>query len=321
MNLPVCLLALAAAFRLVDGDRRSARRIRFDTPGAILVTGGMLLTVHALVEAPDRGWGTARTIGELTTAALLLAAFVVNERRSRNPLAPLSIFRIKGLAAADATQLIAFAGFYSMFFFLTLYMQNVLGYSPVKAGAAYLPVTAGIALAAGVSARLFTRFGTRPVIVTGALAAAVGVYYLSRIPTDGSYPVDLLPGLLVMSVGLGAVFVGVTTAANAGVPPDKAGLAAGLLNTSTQLGAALGLAVFSAIATARTNHLLVGGSGEPAALTAGYQRALLACAVFLLAAAVIALRATHTRATPPGMTPPEPAQEPGDEHTARQAAG
>ncbi|SFC00199.1 MFS transporter [Streptomyces aidingensis] len=298
VNLPVCAVVLVAVFRLVGGERpeRAAARLRnFDSLGAALATGGMLLAVYALVEAPDRGWGTARTIGGLTTAVLLLAAFVINERRTRNPLAPLSIFRIKGLAAADVTLLMGFAGFFSMFFFLTLYMQNVLGWSALTSGAAYLPVTAGIAIAAGVSSRLFTRTGTRPVIVAGSLTGAAGVLYLSRIPVDGSYPVDLLPGLLVMSVGLGAVFVAVTTAANAGVPADKAGLAAGLLNTSQQLGAALGLAIFSALATARTNDLFREGLAAPEALTGGYRRALLASGVFLVAAAVIALRAANAR--------------------------
>jgi len=251
-----------------------------------------------LTRAPAQGWVSARTIGELATAAVVLAAFALTELRSRDPLFPFSIFRSKGLAAADANQLIAFAGFVSLFFFLTLYMQNVLGYSPVRGGSAYLPVTAGIAVAAGIAARLFARTGTRPVIVAGALIAAAGMYYLSRIPVHGSYLTDLLPGLVIMSIGLGAVLVSVTTAANAGVAADKAGLAAGLLATSQQLGTALGLAIFSAIATARTSALLTAGAPRAGALTAGFQRALLACAIFLLAAAVIALRATNTRSEP-----------------------
>jgi MFS family permease len=165
------------------------------------------------------------------------------------------------------------------------------------ASSAYLPVTAGIAVAAGISAKLFARTGTRPVIVAGSLIAAAGMYYLSRIPVHGSYLTDLLPGLLIMSIGLGAVLVAVTTAANADVAPDQAGLAAGLLNTSQQLGTALGLAIFSAIATARTSALLAAGAPRAGALTAGFRQALLACAIFLLAAAVIGLRATNSSAT------------------------
>jgi EmrB/QacA subfamily drug resistance transporter len=298
VNLPVCLLVLGATFRLIPGDRPLAPLRNLDIRGAMLSTGGMLLLVYALVEAPDVGWGAARTIAALAGAIALLVAFVINERRSKNPLLPLSIFRIKGLAAADATQLIGIAGFLSMFFFLTLYMQNVLGYSPVETGLAYLPVCVGVGVAAGISSQLLARTGTRPVIVAGSLIAAGGVYHLSRIPVDGSYLPDLLPGMVVMSIGLGAVFVAVTTAANAGVPADKAGLAAALLNASQQLGGALGLAVFSAIATARTNDLLAAQTPLADALTSGFQRALLASSIVLLAAALIALRTSNTRGEP-----------------------
>lgn len=296
VNLPVCAVVVAASFRLIPGDQRKARLADFDALGAVLVTAGMLLLVYTLVKAPDIGWGHTRTMVGLAGAALVLAAFAVNELLHRNPLFPFSIFRIRGLAAADATQLIAFAGFFSMFFFITLYMQNVLGYSPLEAGAAYLPVTAGIGVAAALSSQLFTRTGTRPVIAAGALLGAGGLYYVSRIPVQGSYLSDLLPGLLIMSFGFGAVFVGVITAANAGVPADKAGLAASLINTSQQLGGALGLAVFSAIATARTNDLLHAADPDRLhALTSGYRDALLACAIFVLAAAAISLRAANPR--------------------------
>ena len=295
VNIPVCAGIVAAAFTLLPEQRRPARPAGFDALGAVLVTAAMLLLVYALVKAPDAGWANRHTIGELGTAAALLVGFVLTEIRSRNPLFPFAILRIKGLAAADATQLIAFAGFLSVFFFLTLYMQNVLGYTPIQSGSAYLPVTAGIVLAAGASAQLIPRIGTRPIIVAGTAIAAAGIYYLSRIPVHGTYLSDLLPGLAVMSIGLGAVFVSVTTAANTGVPAHQAGLAAGLLNTSLQLGSALGLAICSAIATTRTSHLLAGHATPPQALTAGFGRALLACSIALLAATVVALRATNTR--------------------------
>jgi EmrB/QacA subfamily drug resistance transporter len=295
VNPPACVLVLVGVFRLIGGERRRARTANFDVFGSVLVTGGMLLLVFTLVKAPEQGWGATRTVLELAGALVLLAAFVLNEQRSANPLLPLSIFRIRGLAAADATQLIAFAGFLAMFFFLTLYMQNVLGYSPIQTGAAYLPLCVGVGIAAGITAQILARSGTRPVIVVGCLIAAGGVYYLSAIPVDGSYLADLLPGMMTMSFGLGAVFVGVTTAANSGVPADKAGLAAALLNASQQLGGALGLAIFSAIATARTNHLLAAHTAVPDALTAGFHRALLASSVFLLAAAVLAVGANNTR--------------------------
>jgi EmrB/QacA subfamily drug resistance transporter len=298
VNLPVCALILVGAFRLVPGGRPAMRAAGFDFPGAVLATGGMLLLIYSLVRAPEQGWGSARTIGELSTAGVLLAVFIVTELRRRDPLFPFSIFRVKGLAASDAVQMIAFAAFVSVFYFLTFYMQNVIGFSPIRSGSAYLPVTAGIIVAAGISSQLFARIGTRPVIVAGALIAAAGVWYLSRIPVHGTYPRTLLPGLVIMAIGIGAVLISVTTAANAGVPADKAGLAAGLLNASQQLGTALGLAIFSAIATARTTALLGANATPHQALTAGFHRALLACAVFLLIAAVIGLRATNTRGEP-----------------------
>ncbi len=298
VNLPVCVLDLVVVFRLVAGERRRPRLANFDVLGALLGTSGMLLLIYAIIKAPDVGWGTARTIGGFAGAAALLGAFVLNETRQPNPLFPFSILRINGLAAADLTQVIAMAGFYAMFFFLTLYMQNVLGFSRIQAGAAYIPTTLGVAIASGIASKLFERTGTRPIIVAGALLGAAGVFWLSHIPVRGSYLSDLLPGLLIMSAGLGAVFVGVTTAAQAGVPPDKAGLAAALINPSTWLGGALGIAIASAISTSRARDLLAAHATAHYALTSGFQRALLACSIAMLVAAVLALRATNTRGEP-----------------------
>jgi EmrB/QacA subfamily drug resistance transporter len=307
VNLPVSAVLLVLTFRMVGGDRDTTRARNFDVLGAVLVTSGMLLLVFGLVKAPDQGWGSGRTIAELLGAAALLVGFVVNERLYKHPLAPLSIFRINGLGPANATQVIAIGGFYTMFFLVTLYMQNVLGYSQVQAGSAYLPVTLGVAIASGIASQLFHRVGTRPIIVVGALLGAGGVYWLSRVPVHGSYLGDLLPGLMIMSFGLGFVFVGVNTAANTGVPEDKAGLAAALINTSTWVGGALGLAIFSVVATTRTTHLLAHGVAQPTALTGGFHRALTACALFIAAAALIALRATNTRGAPSAEAIPQPA--------------
>jgi EmrB/QacA subfamily drug resistance transporter len=295
VNPLACALVGPAVLRLIPDDRRPARLANFDLLGSVLVTGGMLLLVFALVKAPDHGWGDARTITELAGVVVLLGAFLLNEARNRNPLMPLSIFRVKGLAAANVTGLIGFAGMLAMFFFLTLYMQNVLGYSPIQTGASYLPLTLGVGISAGISSQLIAKVGTRPLMVVGALVSSAGLYHLSRIPVDGSYLGDLLPGLMIVSLGLGAVFVGVTTAGNAGVPADKAGLAAALLNSAQQVGGALGLAVFSAIATSRTNHLVASHSSAPAALTSGFHRALLAGSFFLIAAAIIATRTSDTK--------------------------
>jgi MFS family permease len=303
VNVPICMAVVAAALRLLAHDHLGGRAGRFDLTGAFLVTGGMLLGLHGLIEAPDRGWGTARTIGELVTAGLLLAAFVVNEMRVAQPLFPLTLLRVRGIAAADLIQLAAFGGFTGSFFFLTLYMQNVLGFSPIQGGSAYLPVTAVIMITAGICSVLIGRTGTRPIIVVSALVASSGMFLLSRIPVDGAYASDLLPGLLIMGVGLGALLVTVTSAANAGVPPDQAGLAAGLLNTSQQIGTALAVAVFSALATSHTNHLLASGEPAPQALTGGFSRAVLAGAILVAAAALIGLFAPNTRTftTTPGV--------------------
>jgi EmrB/QacA subfamily drug resistance transporter len=310
VNLPVCLVALRATVQLIPAERGRARLRNFDVLGALLATAGMLLLVYAIVEAPDVGWGATRTVLELAGAATILTAFAVNELRHESPLFPFSILRIPGLAAADITQVFAIAGFYAMFFFITLYMQNVLGFSQTAAGAAYLPTTFAVAIAAGVGSQLIARTGTRPVIVAGALLGAGGIFWLSRIPVDGTYLTDLLPPLVIMAFGLGATFVGVTTAAQAGVPPDRAGLAAALINASTFLGGALGIAIFSSIATSRTNDLIAAGASQPEALTQGFQRALLACAIFVLAAAVIALRATNTRGEPVAGTAPDAVPQP-----------
>jgi EmrB/QacA subfamily drug resistance transporter len=295
VNLPFVVLDVIVAYRLVPAERKPARDGKFDALGAALATSAMLLMIYAVVKAPDVGWGSRRTIGELAGSFALLAAFVINESRRANPLFPFSVLRINGLAAADLTMVIAMAGFYSMFFFVTLYMQSVLGYSQIQAGSAYVPTTFGVAIASGIASQLFARTGTRPIIVAGALLGAGGVFWLSRIPVHGSYVSDLLPGLLIMSAGLGAVFVGVTTAAQAGVPPDKAGLAAALITTSQWIGGALGIAVFSALSTSRARHLVATHASVHAALTSGFQRALLACSIAMVLAALLAMRATNTR--------------------------
>jgi EmrB/QacA subfamily drug resistance transporter len=296
LNVAVATLIAIGAVSLIAADHPLGTRRRFDLSGAVLVTAGMLLLIYTLIEAPTVGWSDARTLGALAITAAILAGFVINERRASDPLVPFSIFRIKGLAAANLTQLISFAGLYSMFFFLSLYMQNVLGYSPAQTGLAYLPLTLGFMISAGIATPLLPRVGTKPVIVAGALVAAGGLYYLSHAPVDGTFLADLLPGIAVVAIGVGAVFTGVTTAATEGVPADQAGIASGLLNASMQFGGALGLAVLSAIATDRSNGVLEARGALPFALAAGFQRAFLIGAGLVLAAALIAFKATNTRA-------------------------
>ncbi|MGW1993786.1 MFS transporter [Embleya sp. NPDC001921] len=295
VNLPVCALVLPVIPRLLPDDKRRASVRGFDFLGTALATGGLVLLVYGLVKAPDQGWSSTRTLVELGVAACLLFAFVVNEAVIGNPLMPLGIFRVKGLAAANITQLVAMSGFIAMFFFITLYVQGVMGYSEIKAGSAFLPVTVGVGIAAGMAQPLLARVGTRPLIVVGSLIASAGVWLLSRIPVDGTYLGDLLPGLVVMSFGLGFVFVGVATAANAGVPAEQAGLAAALMNTAQQLGGAFGLAILSAVATAETTHRLAAGDAAASAYTDGYQKALLVGAFLLAGAAVVGLFVANTR--------------------------
>jgi EmrB/QacA subfamily drug resistance transporter len=296
VNLPVVAVIIVASFRLIDKERPKAPPLQdFDTVGAGLITGGMLLLVYVLVNAPTIGWGKARTLGELAGALVLIVLFLFNEQRHSNPLVPLSLFKIKGLWEADVTQILAMAGFYTMFFLVTLYMEEVLHYSAIHAGLCYLPVTVGAGLGAGVATKAIPKIGTRPLIVTGALLGAAGVFLLSRIPLHGTYLPDVLPGIVIMGAGVGLVLVGVQNAANGGVPADKAGLAASLITASFQLGGALGLAVFVSLATSRTNHLLATHVPPSEALTFGFQRGLLGASIALVIAAVIALRAPNVR--------------------------
>ena len=297
VNVPLSAVAFIGAFALLRRERIRTHLAGFDALGALLVTAGMLLLVYALVKAPDVGWGTTRTIAELAGAVVILASFVINELRAKNPLVPLSILRVRGVAIADVTQLVAVGGFVPMFFFLTLYMQTVLHFSPIQTGLAYLPLTGGFIISSGIASQLFAKVGTKPVIVAGAVIAAAGLYWTSRIPVDGSYVADILPGMLVISLGGGGVFVGVTTAANAGIDEAKAGLAAGLLNTGQQVGTALGLATLSALATAHTSSLLRSGHSVADSATQGYARALLGGAVIVLAGSVVAMLAPNARQT------------------------
>src|SRR5712691_1761643 len=310
VNPLACVLLIGPVYLLISRDRPRARSGGFDFLGALLATAGMLLLVFALVKAPDQGWGSDRTMAELAGAAVLLALFAVNERFTRSPLLPFAIFRVRGLAAADITQLVALAGFFSLFYFLTLYMQNVLHYSPVETGLAYVPLCFAIGISSGIGAQLLSRVGTRPVIAAGLAIAAGGLYWLSRIPVHGHFASDILPGLLIVALGFGAVFVGISTAANTGVRPQEAGLAAALLNTAQQVGGALGIAVLSAISAARTNSLMTVRAPVPEALTAGFGRALLVGSFALLAAAVVALWIANTRGEGAGgMTVGEPGQD------------
>ncbi len=306
VNVPTCAIVIIAAYLLVSGEApRRSGLANFDVLGALLGTGGMLLLIYALVKAPDNGWGSVQTIGELAGAAVLLTTLVVNELRHPNPVLPLSIFRVKGLAATDAAQVLSLAGLNSAFFFMSLYMQEVLHFSALRGGAAFVPIAAVVMAGSIGGSGLVPRVGTRPLIVAGAVIATGGLYWLSRIPVHGHYWTDLFPPMMTMGLGLGLVFVGVQIAGNAGVPPDKAGLAGALITASFQVGVALGLAILSALATARTHSMLSAHQPVQNALVGGYTRALLAAAFFVGAVIVIGLRTANTKGEPPGGTPAE----------------
>jgi len=313
VNPIACLLIIPAVLAALPRGRSRGLGSGFDAFGGALLTGGMLLLVFALVKAPDQGWDSAATWLELAGAAVLLTGFVLNERLVAKPILPLDIFKVRGLAAANITGLIGFGGMLAMFFFLTLYMQYVLGYRPVAAGAAYLPLTFGVGISSGVGAKLMEKVGSRATVSAGAVITAAGLLLLARVPVGGSYASDILPGILVMSLGIGPMFVGVSTAANAGVPYDRAGLAAAIMTSTQQVGGGLGLALLSAIGTARTTHVLATGAASGTASASGIHWALFVGGLFALCAAVVALRIPNIRETAGAPNDDAP---PGETHAA-----
>jgi MFS family permease len=295
VNPIACLLILPAVLMVLPARHTRGLGSGFDAVGSTLLTAGMVLLVFALVKAPDQGWDNARTWLELAGAAILLTVFVLNERRIGKPILPLDIFRVRGLAAANIAGLIGFGGMLAMFFFLTLFMQNVLNYSPVAAGAAYLPLTVGVGVSSGLGAKLMAKAGSRAVVSVGGLVAAAGLLLLARLPVSGSYISDILPGILLVSLGIGPVFVGIGSAANAGVPQERAGLAAAIMTSSQQVGGALGLAILSAIGTHQTARLLASGAAADAASASGIRWALFAAGILAAFSAVAALRIANIR--------------------------
>src|SRR3954447_536067 len=276
VNVPVGLAALAAAARFVPESRVEGAHRAFDLAGAATVTSGLVVLVYAIVKAQEFGWGSERTLGLAAGAVVLLGAFVAIERRSRAPLVRLSIFRVRSITAANVVMLLVASGMFAMFFFASIYVQEVLGYSPLKAGFAFLPMTAAIVVGAGIAQQLVPRFGVRAVAVGGISLAAAGMALLTGVPVDGSYAGDLLPGLLPMALGMGLTFVPITLLGTGNVGPEDAGLASGLFNTSQQVGGALGLAVLSTLAANRA-----GAAATPAALVSGYHVAFAAGAAML----------------------------------------
>jgi EmrB/QacA subfamily drug resistance transporter len=290
VNVPIGVICALLAPRLLEESRSEEENRSFDIPGAVTVTAGLALLVYALVDAVNVGWGSSATLSKVAGAVALLIAFLAIERRSRAPLMPFSIFRLRTLRGADTVALLIGMSLFSMFFFISLYMQQVLHYSALKAGLSYMPLAIAIILSAGAASVGVTRFGFKPILVIGLLFVAGGLFWFSRVPgTGGTFAADVLGPSILAAIGLGLSFVPVTIAAVTGTRPHEAGLASGLVNTAQQVGGALGLAILASIANSRTQDVLQGGQHNAAiALTKGFERAFLVGTGFALVGALLA---------------------------------
>jgi EmrB/QacA subfamily drug resistance transporter len=296
VNVPIGIAAAAIAPMVVAESRAEGDRRAFDVAGALSVTAGLSIMVYALVDATDAGWGSTQTIGLLALAALLLVAFVAIELRSPQPLVPFRIFRLRTLTGANVVGILIGASLFSMFFFISLYMQQVLGYSAIHAGLSYLPLALTIIITAGVASQLVTKVGFKPVLAAGMVFIAAGLIWFSQVSVGGGFLTDILGPSLLAAIGLGLAFVTSTIAAVSGVEEHEAGLASGLINTSQQVGGALGLAVLASVANSVTNDAT---GSPPQALTDGFQAAFLGGAAFAilgLIATLVLIRSADSRA-------------------------
>jgi EmrB/QacA subfamily drug resistance transporter len=293
VNVPVGIATFLLSLRFVPESRADAEHRIFDVPGAITVTAGLIALVYGIVNVQSSGWTSPSTIGFGIVAAILLTAFVLIEQRQRAPLVRLSIFRVRTIRAANISMLLVASGLFAMFFFNTLYVQRVLGFSPLQAGLAFLPVTAGIGIGAALSQGAVKRLGIRTTSIIGMSIATVGMLLLLTTSADGTYLADVLPGLIPISIGMGLTFVPVTLLATSGVSNEDAGLASGLFNTSQQVGGALGLAILSTLAVSRTDNHLAGLPGAPTAveqgeaLVTGFHAAFFGGALFFVAGIIV----------------------------------
>jgi EmrB/QacA subfamily drug resistance transporter len=312
VNVPIGLAVIALIPRYIDESRAEGATRNFDVAGAVSVTAGLALLVYALVNTDSAGWLSGETIALFGVSIALLVAFVVIELRAAAPLMPLGIFRLRSLTGANIVGLLLGAAVFSVFFFLSLYMQQVLGYSALKSGFAYLLVAVTIILAAGASQALVTRFGTKMILAIGMALLTLGLLYFTQIDVDGSYLVDLVPGFLLVGVGLGFAFVPVSIAALQGVREHEAGVASGLINTSQQIGGALGIAILSTIATTHTEGVLRDAGGGQAAvagaLTEGFQYAFAVGAVMAVVGLIATLLLLNRDDLGHGATEPLPAE-------------
>jgi len=288
VNLPIGVLVYALSLRLLPAARGPAATARLDVAGAVTVTASLMLAVYAIVNGNQEGWTSGRTLGLLGVAVALLALFLGIEARVRSPLVPLGLFRQRNLATANVVGVLWAAAMFAWFFLSALYLQLVLGYSPLQVGLAFLPANLIMGVfSIGLSAKLVMRFGIRRPLATGLLLAAVGLVLFVRAPVDGSFVVDVLPSMILLGVGAGMAFNPVLLAAMSDVEPSEAGLASGIVNTAFMMGGALGLAVLASIAASRSGSLRADGAGPLVALTGGYHIAFLVGAAFAVLAATL----------------------------------
>lgn len=295
INIPIAILVIFAAWRLVPAHDSEETHNQLDLPGAISITGALMLLVYGLVEAPSNGWTAHSTLGYFTAAALLLAYFVMNEQRAKHPLVPFKIFRIRNVTAANIVQMPIMAGMFSAFFFTSLYMQAVLGYSPVKTGLSFLTIPFAIAISAINAPRLVKKIGFKPILVVAPLITATALFWLAHVRIDGSYVYDLLPAFILMGLGMGATFIAITIAATSGVSGKESGLASGLLNTAQQIGGAIGLAILTGVSTAAATNYIKDLTTAPDKLTPlaaqvhGFHAAFYVATTLMIGASALAL--------------------------------
>jgi EmrB/QacA subfamily drug resistance transporter len=312
VNLPVGVAVFALCLVLLPADRTQAAGGRIDIAGAVTVTASLMLAVYAIVNGNETGWTSAETIGLLAGAVVLMAIFLAIEARVSAPLMPLGLFRFRNLSTANVVGVLMAGAMFGWFFLSALYLQLVLGYSPLEVGLAFLPATliwgfASIAL----SDRLVLRFGIKIPLAGGLLLFVIGLLLFARVPADGSFAVDVLPGMIVMGLGGGITFNPLLLAAMGDVAPTEAGLASGIVNTAFMMGGALGLAVLASLAASRTDSLLASGDGRLEALTGGYNVAFLAAALFAAAGGLLAALLLRPAA--------QPMHEPGDASAGAEA--
>ncbi len=319
INLPIGIAVAFLARRLVANPDGIGLSEGADFPGALLLTSSLMLGVFTILQIEKWGWGDTRTLALSAISAILLALFIFRQARIANPLMPLRLFRSRNVAGSNVLQALLVAGMFGMFFLGALYLQRVLGYSPLEVGLAFLPTTLVMgSLSLGFSEKLIMRFGPRTTLIPGVCLVVVALLLFARTPVDGNYLTDLLPPFLLIGIGVGTSFPAIMTLAMSGATPEDAGLASGLVNTSMQVGGSIGLAVLATLSTQRTNSLLAGGEGHLQALNSGYHVAYLIGAG--LAAAAVAIAVFVLRAPAPGEMPVPQEGEPERAEDGRQHA-